>query len=106
VDDFAEDIQGLLHNYIECRGQIVNVSSGQSISLKEIIEYYRGELHSQSVINYGALPYRENESMDLRCDVSKMHALISHFKYQQRFSQLIDKNSMDLLTNSKSGGKI
>jgi nucleoside-diphosphate-sugar epimerase len=104
VEDFAEAIHGLLHNYAECIGQIVNVSSGQSISLKEIIEYYRNTLHSQSVVNYGALPYRENESMDLRCDVSKMHALTSSYKYQQRLNQLINENKMDLLINTNSGG--
>jgi nucleoside-diphosphate-sugar epimerase len=104
VDDFAEAIHGLLHNYAECIGQIVNVSSGQSISLKEIIEYYRNTLHSYSEVNYGALPYRENESMDLRCDVSKMHALTSSYKYKQRLSQLINKDRMDLLTNINSGG--
>lgn len=37
----------------------MNVSSGNSISLKTIIEFYRNKLNSNSAINYGVLPYRE-----------------------------------------------
>ena len=76
VDDFAEDIHGLLMNYKKWEGEIVNVSSGNSISLKTIIEFYRNELNSNSAINYGVLPYRENEVMDLRCSVGKLLSII------------------------------
>lgn len=77
VDDFAEDIHGLLKNYKKCEGEIVNVSSGNSISLKTIIEFYRNKLNSNSAINYGVLPYRENEVMDLRCSVGKLFSIIN-----------------------------
>lgn len=76
VDDFAKAIHGLLNNSEKCVGEIVNVSSGSSISLKEIIEFYKTELHSTSEIHYGALPYRENEAMDLRCDIGKLYSII------------------------------
>lgn len=72
VDDFAEAIHGLLDNSDRCLGEIVNVSSGSSVSLKEIIEFYKSELHSTSKVHYGALPYRENEAMDLRCSIGKL----------------------------------
>jgi nucleoside-diphosphate-sugar epimerase len=72
VDDFAEAIHALLNNAGQCKGEIVNVSSGASISLKEIIETLKKKLHSTSMVNYGAKPYRENEMMDLRCDTSKL----------------------------------
>jgi nucleoside-diphosphate-sugar epimerase len=72
VDVFAEAIHALLNNAGQCKGEIVNVSSGASISLKEIIETLKEKLHSTSVVNYGAKPYRENEMMDLRCDISKL----------------------------------
>ena len=61
VPKLAEDIHGLLKNYKKCEGEIVNVSSGNSISLKTIIEFYRNKLNSNSAINYGVLPYRENK---------------------------------------------
>lgn len=75
VDDFAEAIHRLLDNSDKCVGEIVNVSSGNSISLKEIIEFYKSELHSTSEVHYGALPYRENEAMDLRCSISKLYSI-------------------------------
>uniref|UniRef100_UPI004025E351 NAD-dependent epimerase/dehydratase family protein n=1 Tax=Bacteroides cellulosilyticus TaxID=246787 RepID=UPI004025E351 len=75
VDDFAEAIHRLFDNSDKCVGEIVNVSSGNSISLKEIIEFYKSELHSTSEVHYGALPYRENEAMDLRCSISKLYSI-------------------------------
>lgn len=77
VDAFAKAIEGLLTNYMACVGEIVNVSSGESTSLKSIIEKYRQEFHSTSEINYGAIPYRENEAMDLRCDITKINQIIN-----------------------------
>ena len=76
VDDFAAAIHGLMQHAEDCRGEIVNVSSGTSIALKDIIEFCRNYLHSASEVHYGALPYRENEAMDLRCDVGKMRGIL------------------------------
>jgi nucleoside-diphosphate-sugar epimerase len=39
VEDFAYCIYKLIENYNQCIGQIVNVSSFESISLKEIIKF-------------------------------------------------------------------
>lgn len=76
VKDFAEAIRKLLDNYPQCIGEIVNISSGKSIALKDIIEKYKKEFHSTSQINYGAIPYRENEAMNLCCDISKFKSII------------------------------
>jgi nucleoside-diphosphate-sugar epimerase len=72
VDDFAVQIQNIILNYTHCIGEIINVSSGESISLKDIIEYCKTEIGSVSEVNYGAIPYRENEVMDLKCVVDKL----------------------------------
>lgn len=77
VDDFASAIKDLINNYKNSIGKIVNVSSGESISLKEIIEICKLELHSISDINYGALPYRENEMMNLKCDIGELKQIIN-----------------------------
>ena len=75
--DFAYKIKGLLENYSKCRGEIINVSSGESVSLKTIIEKYKNELKSKSEIHYGALPYREGEAMNLCCDTKKLKGIIN-----------------------------
>ena len=76
ADDFAWAIGELLKNHTKAVGQIVNVSSGESLSLKSIIEHCRKVIGSKSEVNYGAIPYRENEMMDLRCSVSKLESII------------------------------
>lgn len=75
AEDFVICINKILENYDKVKGEILNVSSGKSISLKEIIETLKAELHSCSKINYGAIPYRENEAMDLKCSVEKFEKL-------------------------------
>ena len=74
--DFAWCIGQLIKNYQKAIGQIVNVASGESISLKEIIEICRHHISSSSEVNYGALPYRENEVMNLKCSEDKLSAII------------------------------
>ena len=71
VDDFVGGIEQILLHANAAKGEIVNLGSGESISLKEIIEFCRAELGSISEVNYGALPYRANEVMDLRCAMEK-----------------------------------
>ncbi|MCI1648744.1 MAG: NAD-dependent epimerase/dehydratase family protein [Bacteroides sp.] len=84
VDDFVLKLRSLLENYSKCIGEIINVSSGYSISLKEIIELYKKELGSTSKINYGAIPYRENEVMDLKCNIEKLNQILAESKLKNR----------------------
>ena len=77
AEDFAWCIEQLIMNYSNAIGKIVNVSSGISIALKDIIEIAKHELGSKSVINYGAIPYRENETMNLCCDISLLEQIIN-----------------------------
>ena len=70
------------------------MSSGNSISLKEIIDFCKSEIASSSTINYGAIPYRENEVMDLKCNVEKLSRLTKlkiEFDIFNRLKELINK---------------
>lgn len=92
AEDFAWAINQLVINYSKAVGEIVNVGSGESISLKEIIEICRGYISSSSEVNYGALPYRENEVMDLKCDEEKLSGIINHeikFNINNRLKEYI-----------------
>ena len=92
VDDFACAIESLLQNHFKCLGEIVNVSSGESISLKQIIEHCKAYLHSSSDVNYGALPYRENEAMDLKCSIAKLSSITGcniHFDNEKRLTDYL-----------------
>lgn len=92
--DFAWCIGELLANYEKCLGQIVNVASGESVSLKSIIETCKDVIGKEAVINYGALPYRENEVMDLKCSVDKLSGIIGkpiHFDINNRLKEYINQ---------------
>lgn len=92
ADDFAWAIERLLEHAPGAVGEIINVGAGESISLKAIIEYCREATGSTSVVNYGAIPYRENEMMDLRCCVTKLESIIGQtvkFNMLDRLNDLI-----------------
>lgn len=78
IDDFCEAITAILQSYNRCRGEILNIGSGESHSLQSIIEYCKTSLRSASPVNYGALPYRENEVMNLSCSVDKIFRLTGY----------------------------
>lgn len=92
ASDFAWCIGELISNYKKCIGEIVNVASGESISLKSIIETCKVVIGKDAKINYGALPYRENEVMDLKCSVDKLSRIIGkpiHFDINNRLREYI-----------------
>lgn len=92
ASDFAWCIGQLIKKHQKSIGQIVNVASGESISLKEIIEICRHHISSSSEVNYGALPYRENEVMDLKCSEDKLSAIIGQeikFNINNRLKEYI-----------------
>lgn len=92
ASDFAWCIGQLIKNCQKAVGQIVNVASGESISLKDIIEICRIHISSSSEVNYGALPYRENEVMDLKCSEDKLSAIIGQeikFNINNRLKEYI-----------------
>lgn len=92
VSDFSWALDCLIDNYKKCIGEIVNISSGKSISLKSIIEICKTELNSTSIVNYGALPYREKEIMDLKCSVDKLSEIIGqpiHFDIETRLKEYV-----------------
>lgn len=92
IDDFAMLVNQLIKNSNNFVGEIVNISSGKSIALKTIIEHCKAQTNSTSIINYGAMPYRENEMMDLNCDMSKFERLANtkvDIDIKIRFNELI-----------------
>ena len=62
IIDFCNGIKMVLENYKMSTGEIINIASGNSFSIRNIVDYIKTKLNSSSIINYGAVPYRENES--------------------------------------------
>lgn len=76
IDDFVNIIQKLLEKSNLIRGEVINVGSGISISLKDIILYLKEKLNSTSEIKFGAIPYRENEMMNFCLNISKLESIL------------------------------
>ena len=64
AEDFAWCIEQIIENHNKAVGEIINVGSGESISLKSIIEICKNHIGGSSEINYGA------------CHIVKMRLLI------------------------------
>ena len=76
IDDFVNIIQKLLEKSNLIRGEVINVGSEISISLKDIILYLKEKLNSTSEIKFGAIPYRENEMMNFCLNISKLESIL------------------------------
>lgn len=77
IDDFIQIIKELLEKSNLAEGKVINVGSGISISLKEIILNLKEKLNSKSEIKFGAIPYRENEMMDFCLDIYKLENILN-----------------------------
>ena len=77
IDDFVNIIQKLLEKSNLIRGEVINVGSGISISLKDIILYLKEKLNSTSEIKFGAIPYRENEMTNFCLNISKLENILN-----------------------------
>ena len=76
INDFVVCLNKLLKNYDKAKGEIVNISTGQSFSLQSLIDTCREIIGSHSEVNYGAVPYKANEIMDLNCSVDKYESIV------------------------------
>ena len=77
IEDFIDIIQKLLEKSSLIRGEVINVGSGISISLKDIILYLKEKLNSTSEIKFGAIPYRENEMTNFCLNISKLENILN-----------------------------
>ena len=88
--DLAEPLSGLLREHERSRGQIVNVSYGEGVTIRAVVEHLSKRLGSRSSIRFGALPYRNGEMMDFSCDVHKVRELTGWVPRRNVFDALDD----------------
>jgi len=88
VDDFAKVIMRILSHNIS--SGIYNISSNEARPLRLIIEQIRDIVNPDFKLNFGALPYRENQSMHLEGDISKLTQQIGELEFTD-FNTAIQK---------------
>lgn len=79
---YIGDLAGIICNIINSSANsgVYNLSSKNSVSLKEIVNKIINILKpTKSQVNFGALPYRENQPMLIQGEVSKLEGEIGEF---------------------------
>lgn len=81
VNDFSRIIGDLIKK--DVRSGVYNVSSNQVRQLKSLIELIRDLVNPAYKLNFGAIPYRENQSMHIEGDITKLIAEIGQFEFTE-----------------------
>jgi nucleoside-diphosphate-sugar epimerase len=74
VDDISRGILMALKNK-NVEGEVINLASGQSISIREVIEIVR-RIVGKGRPDFGKIPYRSGENMNLYADTSKANKVL------------------------------
>jgi CDP-paratose synthetase len=76
IDDLLRVYDLMLKNYIDFESyEDFYVGAGKNSNLKEVLEFIKTETSSTSKLNYGAIPYRNNELMESNNDVTRLNNL-------------------------------
>jgi nucleoside-diphosphate-sugar epimerase len=81
---YVEDVCNAFVKIIESEafiGDVVNISSNTEISLKELTVLLKNILKSDSILNFGAIKYRDNEIMRYKINNNK---IVSRLHWQPR----------------------
>jgi nucleoside-diphosphate-sugar epimerase len=75
IDDVTNAYETVLSTLPDESFREFDVCTGKSISLRDFVETAKTVLHSSSQLNWGALPYRENEIMISKGDAEPLKRL-------------------------------
>lgn len=76
VDDLLRVYDFMLQNQSEFKYfEEFNVGAGKNENLREILEFIKSNTQSSSILDYGAVPYRNNELMESNNDISRLKEL-------------------------------
>ena len=95
---YYEDVVNAFETVIQKSDEISTNSnfqtgSGEHISIKELMLFLKKEIGSSSVLNFGAIPYRENELMKSEINIEPLKSLGWKPKYgiKKGLLKIIDK---------------
>jgi len=71
IDDLCDAVLKILEHKVFLK-EIVNISSDNEISLKDLVTKLQSILNTKTIIKFGALPYRKNEIMRYKINNSKL----------------------------------
>lgn len=77
---YVDDVVEAYWKILTCQNadkmyQQYEVGTGKAISIKDLVLLAKSITNSQTKLVFGAIPYRENEIMDSKADISKLQAM-------------------------------
>ena len=77
---YIDDISDMFSKLKNASGAgVANLGSGKSVTVKYIIEMIKELTNSKSKINFGAIPYRENQVMKMEADITQLSNHLNWF---------------------------
>lgn len=75
---YIEDAVSILNKIVDLdiAMGITNYASGNSIKLKEFVKIAKSLSNSSSKVDFGAVPYREDQVMNMKPDISKLKKML------------------------------
>ena len=96
IDDFSTIIYRIIDSEIE--SGIYNISSNITITIRSLIESIKNKIDPDFKLNFGSIPYRENQSMHMEGDINKITTQIGDIKFTN-FQTALDKTINYYLKN-------
>jgi nucleoside-diphosphate-sugar epimerase len=90
VSDFIDALCSILEQHDKAKGRVVNISYGKGIRIRELAEYLKKRINPNTVLNWGALPYRKNEMMNFECDIGLLNDAFG-FRFHRDFYSALDE---------------
>lgn len=80
---YIEDFSNILYQITikDIESGIYNISSNEVHKLRTLIEKIRDMVNNKAVLNFGVIPYRENQSMHIEGDISKLIGQIGEIQF-------------------------
>lgn len=81
VEDFSKFVTKIVFESRSSISGIYNISSTNTISLKELVEKIRNKINPSVKLNFGALPYRPYQSMHIEGDITKYKSIFGDISF-------------------------
>lgn len=72
----------------------LQIGTGKTILLKDLVMLFKHEIGSNSKINFGAVPYRENEQMHSVADISSLGGWKPSYDYKDAIRNIIKNDKL------------
>jgi nucleoside-diphosphate-sugar epimerase len=104
VGDICEALRQVAMGEVEFPdNQILNLGSGQPITVRETVSAWARAFGSEQLMTFGALPYRESESLDLVADTTAATRLGIRVNSRSVEAALTEVNQLEGASDSAAG---